>query len=431
LHVLSALAAAAAGAAILSATRPEEASANAGPIGYTSNGFTPTITGENDGSGDGIYGTSVNPGGAFGVEGQGYQAGVSGFSYTGDGVLGNAYDDTGKAGVRGISGSAGGYGVLGDGYYGVYGQTSTTPGLDTGVAVFAEAQSSSAVGLWADNSGGGGAAIITGGTSSTPALHVTSGSNGTSVLGQSTGGGIGVSGATAGSNPAVQGVNSSPGPNAGPGVSGFSPFGAGVGGGTSTGVGFGGAAVGAGGVGVAGQATNASGYAGVFTGGRGVVINGPLTVMPNSGKSAAVRGKDGTLVRLYCMESPESWFEDFGFGQLSNGKVTVNLEPGFTAVVKTDSYHVFLTAHGETNGLHVTDRTPNSFTVHEGHGGTSTVSFSYRIVAKRKDIEGKRLEHVDEPPTIDLSKLAEPPAMPPTAPTPPKTPTYTPPGHSR
>jgi len=34
------------------------------------------------------------------------------------------------------------------------------------------------------------------------------------------------------------------------------------------------------------------------------VIGGP--------KSAAVPHPDGTLRRLYCVESPESWFEDFG-----------------------------------------------------------------------------------------------------------------------
>jgi hypothetical protein len=235
------------------------------------------------------------------------------------------------------------------------------------------------------------------------------------VVGSSTSnyGVVGISNSN--SNAAVLGLNGFPGAGpAGPGVVGFSGTGTGVGGGSGTGIGFGGIAVGAGGIGVAGQATDASGYAGVFTGGKGVFINGTLTL--NGSKSAAVRGADGALHRLYCVESPEAWFEDFGQGQLSNGSATVHLEAGFAGVVKTDDYHVFLTPRGEPKGpLYVSNVTPSSFVVHEV-GGTSNIAFDYRIVAKRKDIEGKRLEHVDEPPTIDLSKLTEPPAIPATPP---------------
>jgi hypothetical protein len=245
--------------------------------------------------------------------------------------------------------------------------------------------------------------------------------NGPSIFGNPGGGGVGVLGhaANAGSA-AVQGIHYA----GGPGVVGFSGTGAGVGGGTGTGIGFGGIAAGPGGIGVAGQAGSASGYAGVFTGGLGVLISGGLTVTDKGYKSAAVRGPSGRLVRLYCMESPESWFEDFGSGQLTNGSATVPIEPGFAGVVKTDDYHVFPVANGDCNGLHVGAKTPTSFTIHELKGGASNVSFSYRIVAKRKDIAGVRLEQVDEPPALDLSKLAEPPATPPTPPTP------TPPGHS-
>jgi hypothetical protein len=84
-----------------------------------------------------------------------------------------------------------------------------------------------------------------------------------------------------------------------------------------------------------------------FIGGAGVLINGSLTQM-NGSKSAAVRHTDGTLRRLYCVESPESWFEDFGHGQLNNGSASVQIEPGFAGVVKTDAYHVFVMPEGET-----------------------------------------------------------------------------------
>jgi hypothetical protein len=162
------------------------------------------------------------------------------------------------------------------------------------------------------------------------------------------------------------------------------------------------------GTGVWGQ--SAGFFAGVFSG--PVLVQGNFTV--TGAKSTAVRGADGGLKRLYSLESPESWFEDFGSGKLTGGTATIQLEPGFAGVVKSDQYHVFVTPDGETEMLHVTGKTPSSFVVREGHGGTSNVGFSYRIVAKRKDIPGARLEHVDEPPALpDFVK---------TPPTPPKLP---------
>jgi hypothetical protein len=163
-----------------------------------------------------------------------------------------------------------------------------------------------------------------------------------------------------------------------------------------------------------GAANGSSNHSGIFTSGAGVIVYGALTAA--GPKSAAVRAPDGTLRRLYSLECPESWFEDFGSGQLSSGSTTVQLEAGFAGVVKTDAYHVFLTPHGETNGLYVTSQTPSSFAVREVHGGRSNVSFSYRVVAKRKDINGARLEPVPEPSRAELPKLPESPAIPATLP---------------
>ena len=41
--------------------------------------------------------------------------------------------------------------------------------------------------------------------------------------------------------------------------------------------------------------------------------------------------------------------------------------------------------------------TPEGFQVSEQQGGTSNVGFSYRVVAKRKDIAGPRFEKVESP----------------------------------
>jgi hypothetical protein len=219
----------------------------------------------------------------------------------------------------------------------------------------------------------------------------------------------------AGGKAAVQGFNT----GGGSGVVGFSsgPGSTGVGGGSDTGTGFYGVASSTG-TGVV--ATSVSGtafyavaqttgqFAGVLKG--KVQVQGDFTVVGGV-KSAAVRGADGSLRRLYCLEGPESWFEDFGSGQLSNGFATVQLEPGFAGVVKTDTYHVFLTPQGESKGwLYVSGKSPAGFTVHEAGGGASNIAFDYRIVAKRRDIAGARLEPVEKTLNIELPKLPEPPS---------------------
>jgi hypothetical protein len=143
-----------------------------------------------------------------------------------------------------------------------------------------------------------------------------------------------------------------------------------------------------------------SGFAGFFQG--AVEVVGSLTV--TGVKSAAVPFTDGSYRRLYCMESPESWLEDFGFARLVNGQAQVQLDAGFQAVVKSDSYHVFLTEYEDNNALYVVNRTSTGFGVRAKSSNTAHGSFSYRIVAKRKDIEGPRLEKV----TIPTDKLKAP-----------------------
>jgi len=102
-------------------------------------------------------------------------------------------------------------------------------------------------------------------------------------------------------------------------------------------------------------------------------------------------------VSLYAMQSAENWFEDFGSGVLTNGAMTVPLDPIFASTVNTAiDYHVFLTPRGECEGLYVTNLTPSGFEVRELHHGSSNIAFDYRIVAKRAGYENQRLEDVTE-----------------------------------
>jgi hypothetical protein len=113
-------------------------------------------------------------------------------------------------------------------------------------------------------------------------------------------------------------------------------------------------------------------------------------------KSAAVRIGNGEYRALYCMESPENWFEDFGGGKLVNGSTTVLIDPTFSQTVNTQlEYRVYLTPEGDCNGLYVANKTGTSFQVRELKGGQSNISFSYRIVAKRKGFENLRMATVE------------------------------------
>jgi hypothetical protein len=108
-------------------------------------------------------------------------------------------------------------------------------------------------------------------------------------------------------------------------------------------------------------------------------------------KSASVPTSKGQQL-VYCVESPEIWFEDFGHGKLQNGKTTIQLDELFLETVLIDNDHpmvVTITPQGNCKGLYVVPGT-NSFEVKELRNGHSNVSFSYRITCKRKNYQDHR-----------------------------------------
>jgi hypothetical protein len=113
-----------------------------------------------------------------------------------------------------------------------------------------------------------------------------------------------------------------------------------------------------------------------------------------TGSQSAIVPVDGGShkVAVYAIEGSESWFEDAGSAQLSDGEAIVNLEPIFGQTVNTEmEYHVFLTPNGDCRGLYVSRKSSTSFEVRELGGGASSIAFDYRIMAKRKGYEGIRL----------------------------------------
>src|SRR5262249_49791690 len=64
----------------------------------------------------------------------------------------------------------------------------------------------------------------------------------------------------------------------------------------------------------------------------------------------------GTQRLLYCMESPEVWFENFGTAKLKRGRVVVKLDADFAKVIKRGDYRVFPAPEGDCRGLYVRAR---------------------------------------------------------------------------
>ena len=156
------------------------------------------------------------------------------------------------------------------------------------------------------------------------------------------------------------------------------------------------------------HAESVSSFAGVFSG--PVYINGSMTA--TGAKSAAVKLPNGEHRRMYCQEAPEPWFEDFGKGQLAGGRATVALDKDFASVVKSDDYLVFLTEVGDAGGLYVSNQGPQGFEVRSRGAAPSGGAFNYRVVARRKDPVGGRLEKVDVPDFSKVKPLPTPPDVP-------------------
>lgn len=150
--------------------------------------------------------------------------------------------------------------------------------------------------------------------------------------------------------------------------------------------------------------------AGVFMG--KVQIFGDLEVHQGS-KSAVVEHPDGSMRKLYALKSSDSWFEDLGRAEMIQGQAQIELDDDFTAVVRTDGYFVFLAPEGSSSGLYVS-KSPRGFEVREQQQGTSDLTFSYRVLAKRKDVEAERFQTVEvTEPTDTLDRQARQATEPP------------------
>jgi hypothetical protein len=128
-------------------------------------------------------------------------------------------------------------------------------------------------------------------------------------------------------------------------------------------------------------------------------------------KSAVVDTPSFGQRLVYCMESPEIWFEDFGGGALADGSAVVELDPMFLETVTIDAANpmrVYITLTGESRGVYV-EKGARGFIVRELDGGLGSATFDWRVVAKRKGLESRRLDpYVDARQELGTSADAEP-----------------------
>ena len=106
--------------------------------------------------------------------------------------------------------------------------------------------------------------------------------------------------------------------------------------------------------------------------------------------STVVKGLDGKDVIFHAPETPEVYFEDYGFGQLENGKAHVELDAVFVKNVTINDKHPlrsFIQLEGNTdcNGVSVMNKTNSGFDVIELKEGKSSAPFQWHVVCNRAD----------------------------------------------
>jgi hypothetical protein len=105
---------------------------------------------------------------------------------------------------------------------------------------------------------------------------------------------------------------------------------------------------------------------------------------------------------MYAMQSPTSEFVFSSSSQLIAGEVKVMFDQTMQDVIDSDQplkINITLTS-GEAKGIYVSEKNSQGFTVKELEGGTSSATFDWMVVAKRKE-EVTSLNVVDVPVPVD------------------------------
>lgn len=304
--------------------------------GYSAGAFA-GLYGENTGNGQGVLG--INAANGVGVFGQnGNNAGV--------GVFGN--NTAGGIGVGGLSTT--GFGVNG----------VANGALVTGVRGFN--QNATGTGIIALGTNIAAGSVLANGSG----LSANGTANGVYAIGTNTATGIGVMGG--GNN--ITGITNT---GTGEGV---------VGNGTSFGTtGFAAAALSNdrwGGYFDFLNSVNGFAYVGGRTG------NIDYAILSAGTKSTMIQDQSGQNRVMFCTEAPEVLFQDFGEGQLVNGKAHVTIDPVLAMNMDPNKpVKVFIQLEGNCQGVYVENKSINGFDVVELNNGNSNTKFTWQIVGNR------------------------------------------------
>jgi len=113
------------------------------------------------------------------------------------------------------------------------------------------------------------------------------------------------------------------------------------------------------------------------------------TIVDNPNKSKAV---------MFCPEAPEILLQDYGVGQMQNGKAHIKLDPILSNNILVDEnspMKVFIQLEDECNGVYVTNKTKNGFDVIELKSGMSNAKFAWSIIATRADVVNPETKTID------------------------------------
>tara|TARA_B100000809_G_scaffold261723_1_gene311161 strand:+ start:6099 stop:8429 length:2331 start_codon:yes stop_codon:yes gene_type:complete len=122
-------------------------------------------------------------------------------------------------------------------------------------------------------------------------------------------------------------------------------------------------------------------------------------IIGNGNVSTIVDGatKNDTKKIMFAPEAPEVLFEDYGIGKLVNGIIKIDIDPIFSNNITVNNEHplkVFIQLEGDCKGVYVINKSKNEFTVKELQNGNSNTSFSWHIVANRKDEVASRSNEI-------------------------------------
>jgi len=343
-----------------------------GIMGFA-NGGGDAIWAYNNGSGSGLYGRAVNAN-AFGIWANNDNASGTGLVASGNNLSaiyltnGTGIAGSGGDGIFGKGRDSDGTGIMGTGNNGdsTFTLVGGTGGSFTGASgIYAKVDNNST-----------GTGVIGVGNNVNTASTTTTGSGG-AFTGQ-------------------QGVYGKGVALTGTGVIGLGNNGSGYY--TLTGIGSGGAFAGdvCGTYGYA-SANSGNRYGGYFAANGGAYAyigynnGGTLRKVMGAGTvNTIVKNTNGELITLTCPEAPESLFQDYGIGQLVNGKAHITIDPDLAININVSPAHplkVFITLEGDCKGVYVTNKSANGFDVIELQGGSASVPFSWQIVATRANEE--------------------------------------------